>query len=62
MDIFQKEGFIRKIEPYHLRMKHYIIQLTATAGHEPDLQIDPQTAMNALHFCQFFFVNFLQFG
>ena len=27
-----------------------------------DLQIDQQTAMKALHFCQIFFVNFLQFG
>ena len=28
---FQKYGFIRKIEPFHLRMKHSIIQMTATA-------------------------------
>ena len=29
---FQKYGFIRKIEPFHLRMKHNIIQMAATAG------------------------------
>ena len=29
---FQKYGFIRNIEPFHLRMKHNIIQMTATAG------------------------------
>ena len=29
---FQKYGFIRKIEPFHLRMKHNIIQMTATDG------------------------------
>ena len=29
---FQKYGFIRKIEPFHLKMKHNIIQMTATAG------------------------------
>ena len=28
---FQKYGFIRKIEPFHLRMKHNIIQMTATS-------------------------------
>ena len=28
---FQKYGFIRKIEPFHSRMKHNIIQMTATA-------------------------------
>ena len=27
MDIFQKYGFIKKIEPFHLRMKHNIIQM-----------------------------------
>ena len=25
-------GFIRNIEPFHLRMKHNIIQMTTTAG------------------------------
>ena len=29
---FQNYGFITKIEPFHLRMKHIIIQMTATAG------------------------------
>ena len=29
---FQKYGFIRKIEPFKLRTKHNIIQMTATAG------------------------------
>ena len=29
---FQKYGSIRKIEPFHLRMEHNIIQMTATAG------------------------------
>ena len=29
---FLKYDFIRKIEPFHLRMKHNIIQMTATAG------------------------------
>ena len=29
---FQKYGFIRKIELFHLRMKHNIIQMIATAG------------------------------
>ena len=29
---FQNYGFIRKIEPFHLRMKHNIIQMTATSG------------------------------
>ena len=29
--VFQKYGFIRKIKPFHLRMKHNIIQITATA-------------------------------
>ena len=29
---FQKYGFIRKIEPVHLRMEHNVIQMTATAG------------------------------
>ena len=29
---FQKYDFIRKVEPFHLRMKHNIIQMTATAG------------------------------
>ena len=29
---FQKYGFIRKIEPFSLRMKHNIIQMTSTAG------------------------------
>ena len=29
---FLKYGFIRKIEPFHLRMKHNIIQMTDTAG------------------------------
>ena len=28
---FQKYGFIRKIEPFDLRMKHNIIQMTASA-------------------------------
>ena len=30
--LVQMYGFIRKIEPFHLRMKHNIIQMTATAG------------------------------
>ena len=29
---FQNYGFIRKIEPFHLRMKHNIIQMTAMVG------------------------------
>ena len=29
---FQKYGFIRKIEPFHLRMKHNIIQMTVMTG------------------------------
>ena len=29
---FQKHGFIRKVEPFHLRMMHNIIQMAATAG------------------------------
>ena len=29
---FQKYGFIRKIKPFHLGMKHNIVQMTATAG------------------------------
>ena len=29
---FSKYGFIRKIKPFHLRMKHNITQMTATAG------------------------------
>ena len=29
---FQKYGFIRKIEPFHLRMNHNIIQITAPDG------------------------------
>ena len=29
---FQKYGYIRKIGPFYLRMKHSIIQMTATAG------------------------------
>ena len=32
MDIFQKYGFIKKIEPFHLKIKHNIIQMTATTG------------------------------
>ena len=32
MEFFQKYDFIRKIEPFPLRMKHDIIQMTATAG------------------------------
>ena len=32
MNIFSKYGFIGKIEPFHLRMKQNIIQMTATAG------------------------------
>ena len=30
MKLIQKYGFIRKIEPFHLRMKHNIIQMNAT--------------------------------
>ena len=30
--LFLKYGFIRKIEPFHLKMKHNIIEMTATAG------------------------------
>ena len=33
-------GFIRKIEPFHLRMKH-IIQMTATAGLTVPHSINP---------------------
>ena len=29
---FQKYGFIRKIKPFHLKMKHNINQMIATAG------------------------------
>ena len=29
---FLKYGLIRKIEPFHLRMEHNVIQMTATAG------------------------------
>ena len=37
---FQKYGFIRKIEPFHLRMKH-IIQMTAMAGLTVPHSINP---------------------
>ena len=38
---FQKYGFIRKIEPFHLRMKHNIVQMTATAGLTVPHSINP---------------------
>ena len=38
---FQKYGCIRKIEPFYLRMKHYIIQITATAGLTVPHSINP---------------------
>ena len=34
-------GFIRKIEPFHLRMKHNIIDMTATAGLTVPHSINP---------------------
>ena len=34
-------GFIRKIEPFDLRMKHNIIQMTATAGLTVPHSINP---------------------
>ena len=37
----QKFVFIRKIEPFHLRMKHNIIQMTATAGVTVSHSINP---------------------
>ena len=37
---FKKYGFIRKIEPFHLRMKH-IIQITAMAGLTVPYSINP---------------------
>ena len=38
---FQKYGFIRKIEPFHLRMKYNIIQMTATADLTVPHSINP---------------------
>ena len=38
---FQKYGFIKKIEPYHLKKKHNIIQMTATAGLTVPHSINP---------------------
>ena len=38
---FQKYGFIRKIEPFYLRMKHNINQMTATAGLAVPHSINP---------------------
>ena len=38
---FQMYGFIRKIEPFHLRMKHNIIQMTATVDLTVPLSINP---------------------
>ena len=32
MGLFQRYGFIKKVEPFYLRMKYNIIQMTATAG------------------------------
>ena len=37
----QKYGFIRKIEPFHLRLIQNIIQITATAGHTVPHSINP---------------------
>ena len=38
---FQKYGCIRKIEPFYLRMKHNMIQITATAGLTVPHSINP---------------------
>ena len=38
---FQKYGFIREIEPFHLRMKDIIIQMTATSGLTVSHSINP---------------------
>ena len=41
MYIFQKYGFIRKIEPFHLRIKYNIIHMTATTGLTVPHSINP---------------------
>ena len=39
--LFQKYGFSKKIEPFHLRMKHNIIQISATASLTVPHSINP---------------------
>ena len=41
MDIFQNYSFIKKVESFHLRMKHNVIQITATAGLTVPHSINP---------------------